>query len=43
MGYHRPTTSFNAGKRSEHQERRYFREPGLDHSPGAAPMTAASR
>lgn len=44
MGYHRPTTSFNAGKRSEHQERRYFREPGLDHSPGAAPMIpAASR
>jgi len=27
MGYHRPVAAFNAGKRSEHQERRYFLEP----------------
>lgn len=29
MGYHRPVTSFNAGKQSEHAERVMFREP--DH------------
>jgi hypothetical protein len=30
MGYHRPVSAFNAGKRSEHEERRYFieRRPG---------------
>ncbi len=28
MGYHRPVAAFNAGKRSEHQERRYFVEQG---------------
>ncbi len=26
MGYHRPVTSFNPGKRSEHSERRHFLE-----------------
>ena len=26
MGYHRPTTSFNKGKLSEHKERRHFTE-----------------
>jgi hypothetical protein len=26
MGYHRPVSAFNAGKRSEHAERRYFSE-----------------
>jgi hypothetical protein len=26
MGYHRPVSAFNAGKRSEHIERRYFVE-----------------
>jgi len=26
MGYHRPVSAFNAGKRSEHEERRYFVE-----------------
>lgn len=25
MGYHRPVSSFNAGKQSEHAERRFFR------------------
>ncbi|UDL05883.1 MULTISPECIES: anaerobic ribonucleoside-triphosphate reductase [Marinobacter] len=25
MGYHRPVTSFNHGKRSEHRERKPFR------------------
>jgi len=28
MGYHRPVTSFNDGKKSEHAERRYFTETG---------------
>jgi len=27
MGYHRPVASFNAGKKGEHFERRFFREP----------------
>ncbi len=31
MGYHRPVAAFNAGKRSEHLERRYFTEK--THSP----------
>lgn len=26
MGYHRPLTSFNPGKQSEHAERRHFIE-----------------
>ncbi len=26
MGYHRPVSAFNAGKRSEHQQRTYFSE-----------------
>lgn len=25
MGYHRPVSQFNAGKKSEHYERRFFR------------------
>lgn len=27
MGYHRPVSSFNAGKKSEYTERRFFSEP----------------
>lgn len=27
MGYHRPVASFNTGKKGEHEERRFFREP----------------
>ena len=27
MGYHRPVSAFNAGKRSEHRERTYFASP----------------
>jgi len=26
MGYHRPVSAWNAGKQSEHQDRRYFQE-----------------
>ena len=26
MGYHRPVSSFNIGKKGEHQERKFFRE-----------------
>jgi hypothetical protein len=26
MGYHRPVSAFNAGKRAEHEGRRYFVE-----------------
>lgn len=27
MGYHRPVASFNAGKQSEHRQRRFFAAP----------------
>jgi hypothetical protein len=27
MGYHRPVSAFNAGKKSEHEERQFFKEP----------------
>ena len=27
MGYHRPVSAWNPGKKSEHRERRYFAEP----------------
>jgi hypothetical protein len=27
MGYHRPVSSFNIGKRGEFEERQFFREP----------------
>lgn len=32
MGYHRPVSSFNIGKKGEHYERRFFQEcrSGLD-------------
>ena len=29
MGYHRPVSSFNIGKKGEHAERTPFREPAL--------------
>ena len=28
MGYHRPVASFNIGKQGEHNERKFFAEPG---------------
>ncbi len=37
MGYHRPVSSFNIGKRGEHAERRFFAEP----SPAPAQARAA--
>ena len=33
MGYHRPVSSWNAGKQSEHAERKYFSEPDFRPSP----------
>ncbi|MBO8085943.1 MAG: hypothetical protein J7D61_07875 [Marichromatium sp.] len=30
MGYHRPVSAFNGGKRAEHAQRRYFAEPKTD-------------
>lgn len=37
MGYHRPVSEFNAGKQSEHAERRHFREaPCHTHAQKAA-------
>ena len=34
MGYHRPVTSFNIGKKGEYHERRFFEEQraGLEHA-----------
>ncbi|MCL4763569.1 MAG: hypothetical protein KJ018_17635 [Burkholderiales bacterium] len=32
MGYHRPVASFNIGKKSEHRERRFFREASAARS-----------
>ena len=29
MGYHRPVSSFNIGKKGEHYERKHFQEPGV--------------
>lgn len=26
MGYHRPLTSFNPGKKAEHEQRKFFQE-----------------
>ena len=31
MGYHRPVSSFNIGKKGEHQERKFFREKPDQH------------
>lgn len=50
MGYHRPVSAFNAGKRSEHAERRQFVEQSpkghaAGHGPGRcgpAQRTAAA-
>jgi hypothetical protein len=39
MGYHRPTSSFNTGKKGEHAERQFFTEskvPGLTANQGEA-------
>jgi len=33
MGYHRPISAFNIGKREEHRQRRLFKEsPSAHHS-----------
>ncbi len=29
MGYHRPVSQFNLGKRAEHHERRHFRQESI--------------
>lgn len=31
MGYHRPVTSFNPGKQSEHADRQFFNEKQVQH------------
>ncbi len=33
MGYHRPVASFNAGKQSEHRQRRFFRDTDSNERP----------
>ena len=41
MGYHRPVTSFNPGKRSEHTERRHFVEHAMETAPLCNSASAA--
>ncbi len=41
MGYHRPVTSFNPGKQSEHSERRHFIEQAIERSPLCRSASAA--
>jgi hypothetical protein len=41
MGYHRPVSAFNAGKRAEHQERIYFSEQPSGTCVAAARQQAA--
>jgi hypothetical protein len=33
MGYHRPVTSFNTGKKGEYAERRFYREASCGLNP----------
>lgn len=40
MGYHRPVSSFNTGKKGEFYERRYFAEPRRSCTPQQAPARA---
>lgn len=35
MGYHRPTSSYNAGKQAEFADRKYFAEPHVNKMPAA--------
>ena len=34
VGYHRPVSSFNTGKKAEHAERKPFREPSAERLTG---------
>ena len=36
MGYHRPVSAWNPGKKSEYRERRYFTEPASCTEGGTA-------
>lgn len=36
MGYHRPVASFNIGKKGEHCERQFFREPQVNTAPAVS-------
>lgn len=40
MGYHRPVSQFNAGKRSEQAERRAFRESAVPAQDPPRPVAA---
>lgn len=40
MGYHRPVSSFNTGKKGEFCERQYFREPAARTEPCDLPEHA---
>jgi len=40
MGYHRPMSSFNIGKKGEFHERKYFRETAAGIAPQADKLAA---
>jgi hypothetical protein len=40
MGYHRPMSSFNIGKKGEFHERKYFREAAAGIAPQADRLAA---
>jgi hypothetical protein len=42
MGYHRPVSAFNAGRRAEHADRLHFREPGPGQAEGGEPPLVAA-
>jgi hypothetical protein len=42
MGYHRPVSAFNTGKRSEHAERQYFVEVPTGQSARRKPSHCTS-
>jgi ribonucleoside-triphosphate reductase len=42
MGYHRPVSSFNIGKKGEHAERRHFTESAAATASDTAIQVAAA-
>ncbi|MBF0253812.1 MAG: hypothetical protein HQL11_01630 [Candidatus Omnitrophica bacterium] len=42
MGYHRPVSEFNVGKKSEHAERQTFKEPRNFESCGCTKSAVAA-
>ena len=43
MGYHRPVSAFNAGKRAEHADRAYFSEQPVGKTQSSNSLCVARR